>query len=108
LMAGAGWLLTRFWKNPHVASVVWLAVLLKLVTPPVVALPVAIDVEQFRTSHSGSGHSDPLSRGREVSGEGSPATSPHALQPSVVGAFETQAAIERTSDSLVPGPAPLR
>ncbi|MDQ3330852.1 MAG: M56 family metallopeptidase [Planctomycetota bacterium] len=40
LLALCGWLLTRFWRNPHVAAVVWLVVLLKLVTPPLITLPI--------------------------------------------------------------------
>ena len=42
LLAVAGWCFTRVWKNPHVASIVWLVVLLKLVTPPLIPLPVAV------------------------------------------------------------------
>ena len=36
-------LITRWWKNPHVAHLMWLLVLAKLVTPPLwqVPLPVA-------------------------------------------------------------------
>ncbi len=45
LLAVAGWCLTRVWKNPHVASIVWLVVLLKLVTPPLVPLPIALNDE---------------------------------------------------------------
>jgi beta-lactamase regulating signal transducer with metallopeptidase domain len=43
LLALAGWLLTRVWKHPYVASLVWLVVLLKLVTPPLVTLPFVVE-----------------------------------------------------------------
>lgn len=42
VLAACGWLLTRVWQNPHVAAVVWLVVLLKLVTPPLVSLPIPL------------------------------------------------------------------
>ena len=32
--------LTKAWKNPHVAHMLWLLVLLKLVTPPIVQIPL--------------------------------------------------------------------
>ena len=33
---------TRFWRNPHLAHVLWLLVLVKLATPPLVRLHVSI------------------------------------------------------------------
>lgn len=33
--------ITRFYKNPHVAHVLWMVVLLKLVTPPLVDVPIS-------------------------------------------------------------------
>ena len=32
--------LTRFWRSPHLAHALWLLVLIKLVTPPIVQLPL--------------------------------------------------------------------
>ena len=52
MLAVTGWLLTRLWSNPHVASIVWLAVLLKLVTPPVTALPLPFDGGRFDTGRT--------------------------------------------------------
>ncbi|MGC1272156.1 MAG: M56 family metallopeptidase, partial [Planctomycetaceae bacterium] len=63
VLAVAGWLLTRFWANAHVASVVWLAVLLKLVTPPVVSLPVAITASTLR---EGETPAEPRNEATEV------------------------------------------
>ncbi len=34
---------TRVWRNPHLAHFLWLLVLLKLVTPPVLSLPLSLD-----------------------------------------------------------------
>ena len=38
LLAVSVWLLTRLWRNPHAGRVLWLAVLLKLVCPPLWAV----------------------------------------------------------------------
>ena len=38
LLALGVWLLTRVWRNPHVGRALWLAVLLKLVCPPIWAV----------------------------------------------------------------------
>jgi beta-lactamase regulating signal transducer with metallopeptidase domain/HEAT repeat protein len=46
LLAAAAWLFTFFRRNPHVAAAVWLVVLLKLVTPPVISLPLALTPDE--------------------------------------------------------------
>ena len=35
---------TRFWRNPHVVHLLWVLVLVKLVTPPLVCFPWAIEL----------------------------------------------------------------
>ena len=39
-------LLGRIWKNPSCLHLLWMLVLLKLVTPPVMTIPVALPVGQ--------------------------------------------------------------
>ena len=40
ILGAAAYAITRLCKNPHVARALWLVVLLKLVTPPLVNLPL--------------------------------------------------------------------
>ncbi|WP_428307269.1 M56 family metallopeptidase [Lacipirellula sp.] len=42
LLAGVALIVTVAWKNPYVARLAWLAVLLKLVTPPLLFIPVEV------------------------------------------------------------------
>ncbi len=37
--------ITRIWRNPHLAHVLWLVVLLKMVTPPLVKVPISFEFE---------------------------------------------------------------
>jgi len=34
--------MTRFWRNPHLAHFLWLLVLLKMVTPPIINVPISL------------------------------------------------------------------
>jgi beta-lactamase regulating signal transducer with metallopeptidase domain len=40
LLAVAVFVLTKFWRSPHLAHALWLLVLIKLITPPIVDLPI--------------------------------------------------------------------
>lgn len=40
LLAVSALVLTRFWRSPHLAHALWMLVLIKLVTPPIVELPL--------------------------------------------------------------------
>ncbi len=42
LLALIALIITRFWKDPHLARVLWLLVLLKLVTPAFIEVPIAL------------------------------------------------------------------
>lgn len=39
-LALLAFVVTRVWRNPHLAHALWLLVLMKLVTPPIVQAPV--------------------------------------------------------------------
>ena len=39
---------TRIWRNPHLAHVLWLLVLLKMVTPPLIGIPIPWGVNASR------------------------------------------------------------
>ena len=51
-------LLTRAWRNPHLAHALWLLVLIKLVTPPVVRIPVGRLVADQSSQNAGSRSSE--------------------------------------------------
>ncbi len=42
VMALVVFAVTRFWKNPHIAHILWLLVLVKLVTPPLWHIPISL------------------------------------------------------------------
>lgn len=69
--------LTRLWRNPHVAHALWLLVLVKLVTPPLVRIPI----DSFTSGESTQPNSaialelaasDALTSDREYGGAASP------------------------------------
>jgi bla regulator protein BlaR1 len=43
-------LITRFWLNPHLARALWLLVLIKLVTPPLIEIPIPLLHEDRETN----------------------------------------------------------
>ncbi len=53
---------TRVWKNPHLAHFLWLLVLLKLVTPPILNLPLSVGFSWYEreVAESAPSVSNPL------------------------------------------------
>jgi len=46
ILASVVFVITRIWKNPHLAHILWLIVLLKMVTPPLVRVPISFGFER--------------------------------------------------------------
>ena len=46
LLAAAIWPITRIWRHPALVHLLWVLVLVKLITPPLVAIPWRLDAER--------------------------------------------------------------
>jgi beta-lactamase regulating signal transducer with metallopeptidase domain len=112
LLAGCVALITRFWKNPHIAHVLWLIVLLRLVAPPVVQIPFAAPnwlAQQRLTDSPKTPAVDPLASNNQAASHYVPtswvATTPAPASPRVPtaspgGATEKPAVSRTPSDPV--------
>src|SRR3954463_14548378 len=44
-LAGVAWLIARYGKRPALAHLVWAAVLVKLLTPPIITVPIPWQID---------------------------------------------------------------
>ena len=105
-LAAAVWGLTRLWRNPHAARVLWLAVLLKLLCPPVVAVSLADWAAQPPPSPDRQGGAVPYRPPlRTAPAIEAPATD--TPPPRIVPPVRPPAVVQRTEPRSVVEPRPL-
>src|SRR5689334_16166597 len=59
VLAVVVWCITRFWRQPAIAQLLWVLVLVKLVTPPMVAIPWHIEFPFATAAQTAAGSTDP-------------------------------------------------